>query len=118
MVPQYVFPSSRGLFRIVRHGHRWRSLVEANEVARHDSAQQALDALRQAWPRARLPQALGEWRYLPEPGDRAHARLARATHVSRMAGFDPSPAHVRRSRRSQGRTGRGVPEHGDRSPWL
>lgn len=112
MVSQYVFPSSRGLFRIVRHGHRWRSLVEAREVARHESAEAALDALRLAWPQARLPQALSEWRYVSEAFDLPHARLARATHSSRITGVDPSQARVRRSRRLQGRPSRGVTDHG------
>ena len=112
MVSQYVFPSSRGLFRIVRHGHRWRSLHETREIARHDSPEAALDALREAWPQARLPRALSQWRYLGEATSLPHARLARATHAFRMSGIDPSQARVFRSRRASGRRSRGVTDHG------
>jgi hypothetical protein len=112
MVSQYVFPSSRGLFRIVRHGHRWRSLIDAREWARHDSAEAALDALRMGWPQARLPQTLGEWRYLAESPALPHARLARATSTFRTTGVDPLHARVRRSRRLQDRPSRGVTDHG------
>lgn len=112
MVSQYVFPSSRGLFRIVRHGHRWRSLIETQELARHDSAEAAVDALRQAWPQARLPQALSQWRYVGEAALLPHARLARATHAFRVSGIDPSQARVHRSRRVSGRRSRGVTDHG------
>jgi hypothetical protein len=112
MMSQYVFPSSRGLFRIVRHGHRWRSLIETREWARHDSAEAALDALRLAWPQARLPQALSEWRYIAEQAELPHARLARATSTFRASSVDPSQARVRRSRRIQGRPSRGVTDHG------
>jgi hypothetical protein len=112
MMSQYVFPSRRGLFRIVKHGHRWRSLVEALEVARHDTPEAALEALRIAWPQARLPQTLGEWRYVGEAAALPHARLARATSAFRTAGVDPSQARVRRSRRSMGRANRDVTDHG------
>lgn len=112
MVSQYVFPTNRGLFRIVRHGHRWRSLIEASEVARHDSAEAALDALRQGWPQARLPQHLSEWRYIAEEAALPHARLARATQTFRAKGFDPSQARVQRSRRWSGKSARDVTDHG------
>ncbi|GLQ88874.1 hypothetical protein [Dyella flagellata] len=112
MVSQYVFPSSRGLFRIAKHGHRWRSLVEAQEVARHDSPEAALDALREAWPQARLPQALSEWRYVAEAASLPYARLARATNGIRVVGIDPSQPRVRRSRRVWGRPSRDVTDHG------
>jgi hypothetical protein len=112
MMSQYVFPSSRGLFRIVRHGHRWRSLLEARELSRHDTAEAALDALRLAWPQARLPQFLSEWRYLAEAADLPHARLARATTTSRLTGADPVPVRMRRSRRTLGRPSRGATDHG------
>ena len=112
MVSQYVFPSSRGLFRIVKHGHRWRSLVEAREVARHDSPEAALDALRQAWPHARLPQVLSEWRYVADAAYLPHARLARTTNGFRITGIDPSQPRVRRSRRVLGRPSRDVTDHG------
>lgn len=112
MVSQYVFPSSRGLFRIVKHGRRWRSLVEAKELARHDSAQAALDALLEAWPQARLPQALSGWRYVAEAAYLPHARLARATNGIRVSGIDPSQPRVCRSRRGGGRPRRDVTDHG------
>ena len=109
---QYVFPSSRGLFRIVRHGHRWRSLVEAREWARHDTAEAALDALRLAWPQAKLPPYLSQWRYLGEPGELPHARLTRATSSNRSNGADSSSVRLRRSRRTLSRPSRGVTDHG------
>lgn len=112
MVSQYVFPSSRGLFRIVKHGHRWRSLMEAGEVGRHDSAEAALDALRHAWPQARLPHMLSRWRYVAEAPELPHARLARATSGIRVTGIDPSQPRAHRSRRASGRPRRGVTDHG------
>jgi len=62
MLTQYVFPSKLGLFRIVQHGRRWRALHDRLECGRHDSAEIALMALRNAWPQARLPLALDAWR--------------------------------------------------------
>jgi hypothetical protein len=112
MMSQYVFPSSRGLFRIVRHGHRWRSLIEARELARHDTPEAALDALRLAWPQARLPQYLSEWRYLAESPALPHARLARATTTFRSTGVDSGPTRMRRSRRTLARPNRGATDHG------
>ena len=112
MMSQYVFPSSRGLFRIVRHGHRWRSLIEARELARHDTAEAALDALRLSWPQARLPQFLSQWRYLAESPALPHARLVRATTTFRSTGIDPIQTRLRRSRRSLGRPNRGATDHG------
>jgi len=94
MTAQYVFPTSKGLFRIVGHGRRWRALREASEVARFDSAEQALDALRSEWPQARLPAALGEWRYVAEVTSLPHARLSRATSTFR--GNEGGPRHSRR----------------------
>ena len=76
MLAQFVFPSKAGLFRIVRHGHRWRSLLDARETGRHPSAPVALETLCREWPRARLPTRLDEWRYLPELA-LAHSRLPR-----------------------------------------
>ncbi len=67
MLAQYVIPSKFGLFRIVRHGHRWRTLLEERELGRHTAASAALTFLRDTWPRARLPMTLDRWRYLPEP---------------------------------------------------
>ena len=112
MMSQYVFPSRRGQFCIVQHGHRSRSLIDAREWARHDSAEAALEALRLVWPQARLPEALSGWRYLAEAPALPHARLARATSTFRTSGVDPSQARVRRSRRLQGRPSRGVTDHG------
>lgn len=112
MMSQYVFPSSRGLFRIVKHGRRWRSLIEAREVARHDSAEAALDALRDACPHARLPQMLSQWRYVAETAYLPHARLARATNGFRVTGIDPSQPRVRRARRAPGRPSRDVADRG------
>jgi hypothetical protein len=66
VLAQYVIPSKLGLFRIVQHGHRWRSLLDERELGRHDGACAALVFLRDAWPRARLPTTLSHWRYLPE----------------------------------------------------
>ena len=74
MPAQYVAPSKFGLFRIVRHWRRWRSLLEDCELARHDDAAAALAYLQASCPRARLPRALDEWRYLAGPP----ARLAQA----------------------------------------
>ncbi|MBE1158796.1 hypothetical protein [Dyella acidiphila] len=112
MTSQYVFPSSRGLFRIVRHGHRWRALIEARELARHDTAEAALGALRLAWPQAKLPPYLSQWRYLAEPYALPHARLTRATASSRSTAAEANSSHVRRSRRTLGRSNRDVPDHG------
>lgn len=75
MLAQYVAPSKFGLFRIVRHGRRWRSLLEGSELARHDDITAALAYLQASCPRARLPSALDEWRYLAGPP----ARLAQAS---------------------------------------
>jgi hypothetical protein len=63
---QYVIPSKLGLFRIIRHGHCWRSLLDERELGRHPGASAALAFLRDAWPRARLPGTLDSWRYLPD----------------------------------------------------
>jgi len=112
MVSQYVFPTKRGLFRIVKHGHRWRTLIEVQELGRHDSAEAAVDALRSAWPQARLPEMLSEWRYVAEAAELPHARLARATNGIRVIGIDPSQPRVRRSRRTQARVNRNVIDHG------
>jgi hypothetical protein len=75
MLAQYVYTAKAGLFRIVRHGRRWRSLLDTQELGRHDSAEAALDALRRDWPQARLPHRLDAWRYLPELA-LAHSRVA------------------------------------------
>lgn len=66
MLAQYVYPSLLGLFRIVRHGRRWRALCEHEEVGRFDCELGALAALREAYPHARLPARLERWRFLPQ----------------------------------------------------
>lgn len=71
---QYVHPCKPGLVRIIKHGHRWRSLVDEREVGRHESADMALQTLRARWPQARIPHSLELWRELPEPRRIAHAR--------------------------------------------
>jgi len=65
VLAQYVIPSKLGLFRIIRHGHRWRSLLDERELGRHTAPGAALAFLRATWPRARLPMTLDHWRYLP-----------------------------------------------------
>ena len=65
MLAQYVYPSLLGLFRIIRHGHRWRALREAEELGRYDDEREALAALRETFPAARLPARLERWRFLP-----------------------------------------------------
>jgi hypothetical protein len=64
-VTQYVHPCRPGLIRIVKHGRRWRALLDERELGRHESAETAVLALRTAWPRARLPASLQHWRQLP-----------------------------------------------------
>jgi hypothetical protein len=76
-VTQYVHPCKPGLVRIVKHGHRWRSLVNEQEVGRHESVDTALQALRSRWPQARIPHSLHLWRHLPEPRCIGHARTRR-----------------------------------------
>ncbi|TBR37153.1 hypothetical protein EYV96_14820 [Dyella terrae] len=76
MLAQYVYSAKVGLFRIVRHGRRWRSLLDEHEVDRHDSAEHALAALRRNWPHARLPDCLTDWRFVPELA-LAHSRVSR-----------------------------------------
>lgn len=77
MLAQYVCSSKQGLFRIVRHGHRWRCVLDDRELGRHASAEAALAALLHAWPQARLPMQLNRWRFLPELA-LAHSRMSRA----------------------------------------
>jgi hypothetical protein len=64
---QYVYPSNHGLLRIVSHGRRWRVLKDACEIGRHETAETALVALRDACPKARIPASLLLWRRLPQP---------------------------------------------------
>ncbi|MFA6232095.1 MAG: hypothetical protein WC617_18300 [Rhodanobacter sp.] len=68
VLAQYVYLSRFGLMRIVKHGRRWRALLEEREIARHESAETALTALRGAFLRARLPASLALWRHIPESG--------------------------------------------------
>ncbi|TAL87260.1 MAG: hypothetical protein EPN74_02400 [Rhodanobacter sp.] len=67
MPTQYVYPSRSGICRIVRHGHRWRVLLDDREVARHETAETALATLRERWPQTRVPASLQRWRQLSEP---------------------------------------------------
>jgi hypothetical protein len=86
MLAQYVYPTKAGLFRIVRHGHRWRSLLDMQETGRHDSAEAALRALREQWPQTRLPAALHGWRHIPQLA-LAHERASGEPVIRwRMAG--------------------------------
>jgi hypothetical protein len=84
VLAQYVFTSTEGLFRIVRHGHRWRALCGDSEVGRFDSPEMALCGLRDGYAGSRLPRCLSDWRFLPAaalghlPPPRA-AALARLT---------------------------------------
>ena len=86
VLAQYVFTSSEGLFRIVRHGHRWRALFGDSEVGRFDSPEVAVAGLRDVYAGARLPRRLSDWRFLPAaalghlapPSAAALARLATA----------------------------------------
>jgi hypothetical protein len=65
VLAQYIYPAKTGLFRIVQHGRRWRSLCDEQEIGRHDSLDAALQSLRNDWPQARLPQDISAWRHLP-----------------------------------------------------
>ncbi len=86
MLAQYVFTSAEAPFRIVRHGHRWRALHGDREVGRFDNPEDAVRALREDQPEARLPRRLADWRFLPEasllhvppPSASVMARLAAA----------------------------------------
>lgn len=66
MLAQYVYHSTLGLFRIIRHGRRWRALRDSAELGRFESEQSALQALRGTFPSARLPSRLERWRFLPQ----------------------------------------------------
>ncbi|MFC5525523.1 hypothetical protein ACFPPA_07185 [Rhodanobacter ginsengisoli] len=67
VLAQYVLPSKAGLLRIVQHGRRWRALLDERELGRHETAERALAALREACPRARIPASFAQWRPLPVP---------------------------------------------------
>jgi len=66
VLAQYVYQSTLGLFRIIRHGRRWRALRDSAELGRYESEQSALQALRGNFPHARLPPRLERWRFLPQ----------------------------------------------------
>ncbi|MDE2248957.1 MAG: hypothetical protein KGM46_08805 [Pseudomonadota bacterium] len=76
MLAQYVYPSRFGLMRIVKHGRRWRALLEEREIARHESAETALSAMRAAFARARIPASLALWRQIPASTRLAHRGLS------------------------------------------
>ncbi|HEX7816179.1 hypothetical protein [Dyella sp.] len=65
MLAQYVYSAKTGLFRIVQHGRRWRSLCGEQEVGRHETLEAAIAALRGNHPQARLPEDIESWRHLP-----------------------------------------------------
>ncbi len=79
MLLQYVHLSRYGLLRIVRHGHRWRALLNDSELGRHDTAAAALTAVRHVWPRERIPASLANWRTFAESGYR-RAGMSRLSH--------------------------------------
>ncbi|WP_243039237.1 hypothetical protein [Dyella sedimenti] len=85
MLAQYVYPSKNGLFRIIRHGRQWRTLCEAREIGRHETAEAALVATRMACPEARLPGELALWRFVPEQA-LAHSRVSGEGTRWRLAG--------------------------------
>jgi hypothetical protein len=65
VLAQYVFTAANAIFRVVRHGHRWRALRGDVEVGRFESAEAAVLSLRDACRDARLPRRLTDWRFLP-----------------------------------------------------
>ena len=75
MLAQFVYPSKTGLFRIIRHGHKWRVLCDQQELGRHETAEAGLIAARIACPKARLPGDLDAWRFIPELA-LAHSRVS------------------------------------------
>lgn len=86
MLAQYVYTAAEVLFRIVRHGHRWRALQGEREVGRYETPEDAVRGLREAVPAQRIPRRLGDWRFIPAaplghlspPSAAAMARLASA----------------------------------------
>ncbi|QWT20689.1 hypothetical protein KPL74_01455 [Bacillus sp. NP157] len=84
MLAQYVHTSSEALFRIVRHGHRWRALRDNVEIGRFDSAEDAVRDLREASPTLRLPRRLADWRFLPAAA-LAHLSPPTAAALARLA---------------------------------
>jgi hypothetical protein len=65
VLAQYVFTAANAIFRIVRHGHRWRALRDGTELGRFESAEAAMTSLRDMCRDARLPRRLADWRFLP-----------------------------------------------------
>ncbi|SEO62890.1 MULTISPECIES: hypothetical protein [unclassified Luteibacter] len=84
MLAQYVFTSANAPFRIVRHGHRWRALFGDREAGRYDTPEDAIRDLRAAFPEAKLPRRLSDWRYLPEAA-LLHLPPPSAAVVARLA---------------------------------
>ncbi len=65
MLAQYVFTAANAIFRIVRHGHRWRALRDTIELGRFETAEAAMIGLRDMCRDVRLPRRLTDWRFLP-----------------------------------------------------
>jgi hypothetical protein len=84
VLAQYVHPAPEALYRIVSHGHRWRALRDNQELARFDSAEEAVRGLRELDPAARLPRRLGDWRFLPAAA-LAHLSPPTAAAMARLA---------------------------------
>ncbi|SKB82916.1 hypothetical protein [Luteibacter sp. 22Crub2.1] len=84
MLAQYVFTAANAVFRIVRHGHRWRALRDTTEIGRFDTAEAAALSLRDAWRDARLPRRLTDWRFLP-PAALGHIAPPSAAVLARLA---------------------------------
>jgi hypothetical protein len=81
---QYVHTAAEALYRIVSHGHRWRVLRGDVELARFDTAEDAVHGLREIHPSARLPRRLTDWRYLPA-GALAHLPPPTPSALARLA---------------------------------
>lgn len=84
MLAQYIHAAPDALFRIVSHGHRWRALRADEELGRFDSADEAVQSLREGQPTARLPRRLAEWRYLPAAA-LAHLAPPSAATMARLS---------------------------------
>ena len=84
MQAQYVHATHDALFRIVRHGHRWRTLRADEELGRFESAEAAVQYLRDNMPGTRLPRRLADWRYLPA-GALAHLPPPTPSALARLA---------------------------------
>ncbi|MGA7438909.1 MAG: hypothetical protein WBW32_12365 [Luteibacter sp.] len=84
MQAQYVHAAHEALFRIVRHGHRWRALRGDEELGRFDTAEDAVHGLRDYLPGSRLPRRLADWRYLPA-GALAHLAPPTQSTMTRLA---------------------------------